>query len=291
MKVMVIDTVGTQFPDYFKSYFPNVKIRGYDLTDQIVTHPHGYQAGYYATILLNLMPGEHEAVYVRIFDGNGVPIPKSNEWMLDVIADEMPDVITNSWGQWDGDNRLNDALANYSWANWAVKYNQIISAYRCASFFAAGNNDQNDSDSDIDYPGKLVYPLSACIGSHRRNGIPSEFSGDGKQVVASFWAEHVQLLSGDKWERGSGTSFACPKAAGLAAYLKMDTLAFAHYAEDNGSKPDYFHGDLPNAKWGWGSLEHKYQEKLSMLSENLRPPRMSHIPANSGSWLDFTKVI
>lgn len=287
MKVMIIDTVGTQFPDYFKAYFPNVKIRGYDLTSQKATHPHGWQCGYYATVLLNLLPGTHEAVYVRIFDAAGRPIPNSNNWMLEVIEHERPDIISNSWGQSDFDARFGDHVANMTWRAWVAKYEQLTAG--TGSFFAAGNSDQNDPDPDVDYPGALAKN-SCIIGAHRRNGIPSEFSGDGHQVLCSFWAQNVQLLSGEGWERGSGTSFACPKAAGLAAYLQLNSADFKAYAIAHASKPDYYVGQLPNVKWGWGSLEHKYQEKLSMLRADLLPPRLAAINDET-RWQDFNLVV
>lgn len=283
MKVMIVDTVGTQFPDYFRAYFPNVNVRGYDLTSEKETHPHGWMCGYYATVLLNLLPGEHEAIYVRIFDGAGRPITGSNNYVLEVIEQEKPDVISNSWGQWDADTRWNDEMGKMAWQAWAKRYDLLTAGK--ASFFAAGNNDQNDMDVDVDYPGALTTN-SCVIGSHRRNGVPSEFSGDGKQVLCSFWAQNVQLLAGNNWERGSGTSFACPKAAGLAAYLGLNSSEFRSYAIAHSSRPDYYLGQLPNPKWGWGSLEHKYQEKLSMLRADLLPPRVAAI-SDLTHWHDF----
>lgn len=289
MKILVVDTVGgNRFSAAYKDYFPNATLRGLELRDDGPCHPHGYQCGYYAGVLTALLKEPCEIVFARIFDGQGAPVPKSNEWILDVITKEQPDYISNSWGQSDGDTRFGDMAGQLAWQDWVKFYRKAIGDMS-VSFFAAGNDDHNDKDVDVDYPQRLIPDDVCIIGSHNRAGIPSEFSGDGAGVLCTMWGENVALLSQDQWHRGSGTSFSCPKAAGLCAFLGLSNAEFRLYAASNCSRPDDYQGLIPSAKWGLGSLEHKYQEYLARLPEELQPPIMrSNIKVTE--WRDFREA-
>lgn len=276
MKVMVIDTVGgNRFSDSYKSYFPNVKLRGIEMRDDGECHPHGYQCGYYAGVLLNAVEGEHELVFVRIFDEYAQPIVGSNEWILDVIASEKPNIVTRSWGQHDQDNKWGQLYGEVAWSEWCKKFVELHHSVGFVDFGAAGNSDSNDADTDIDYPHRLIPYVCNIIGSHNRAGMPSVFSGDGVGVGCTMWGENVYLNSNGVWERGSGTSFACPKAAGLCAALNIKSADWGSYVMRNATRPENWMGYLPNKKWGWGSLEYRYQEHLSLLPDNLLPPRLA----------------
>jgi len=286
MKIMVIDTVGgDRFSDGYKKYFPNAILRGIEMKDDGPCHPHGYQCGYYAGVLTGLLSEKCEIVFVRIFDGKSKIIPNAENWVLEVVEKEKPDYISNSWGQTDFDSWIGEVGGQVVWQEWATKYRELTRG-KVVSFFAAGNTDKNDKDIDIDFPQRMI-PYTACIiGSHNRAGIPSKFSGDGQGVLCTFWGENVALLSGDQWHRGSGTSFACPKAAGLCAFLGLTNEKFRTYATLNCSIPDDYQGLIPSVKWGLGSLEHKYQEYLARLPEELQPPFMrSNIKVTE--WKDF----
>lgn len=286
MKIMVVDTVGgNRFSDTFKAYFPNAHLRGLEMQDDGACHPHGYQCGYYAGVLTALLPEKAEIVFVRIFDGKGLPVKDINQWLIDTIQKEKPDYLSHSWGQADNDSRFGETVGNVMWGNFSEVYKKVCASFGGTSFFAAGNDDRNDLDMDIDYPQRLMNQDVAIIGSHNRAGIPSVFSGDG-HVMCSMWGENVALLSNDQWHRGSGTSFACPKAAGLAAYLGFDLRTFREYAEICASRPDDYSGLIPNVKWGYGSLEHKYQEYLARLPEELQPPHISP-RIKMTEWKDF----
>lgn len=284
---MVVDTVGgDRFSKSYKDYFPKASLRGLELRNDGDCHSHGYQCGYYAGVLTALLNEPSEIVFVRIFDGNGAPVPMSNEWVLDVILRERPDYITNSWGQADLDHKWGDIVGETTWKQWVKEYKRICDSIGAVSFFAAGNDDVNDSDIDVDFPQRLMPDDVAIIGSHNRAGIPSQFSGDGHGVLFTMWGENVALLSNDQWHRGSGTSFSCPKACGLAAYLGLNLSTLKHYAADCASRPDDYQGLIPNVKWGWGSLEHKYQEYLARLPEQLQPPYI-HPRVKVTEWKDF----
>ena len=146
---------------------------------------------------------------------------------------------------------------------------------KASVFFAAGNDDHNDADEDVAFPQRLLPEYANIIGSHNRAGRPSEFSGDGVGVQCVMWGENVALLNKyGKWERGSGTSFACPKAAGLCAYLGLDHFAWRKYVLAHSTRPDNWSGYLPHPKWGYGSPEYRYQEALALLPDELQPPAM-----------------
>lgn len=276
MKIMVIDTVGgDRFSDHYREYFPNADLRGLELRNDGDCHPHGYQCGYYAGVFTALMKERCEIVFVRVFDAYGTPVPGSNSWMLDVIKSEKPDIITCSWGQADSDHKWGDRVGAITWNQWADLYKSITGKIGAVSFFAAGNDDKNDMDEDVDFPQRLMADHVCIIGSHNKSGKPSKFSGDGKGVLVTFWGENIKLLSDVKWDSGSGTSFSCPKAAGLCALLGYNATQFRKYVKENATRPINYIGPVPHPKWGEGSLEYKYQDGLMMLPADLRPPRSS----------------
>lgn len=278
MKVLVVDSTGlSDSTDTYKSFFgKNVKLVGHEPSKkwgQVASGPHGYQCGYYAGALLQLLEGEHEVHFARIFDQNGVWISGVEDFILDVVNSVRPDVINNSYGMDDQDLPWGEQSGRQAWTSWAIRYRKLIDTIKAVTFFAAGNDDKNDLDEDVAFPQRLLPDTAHIIGSHSRAGKPSRFSGDGKGVECTMWGERVMLLNqyGD-WEVGSGTSFASPKAAGLCAYLGLNALQWRKYVAAHSTRPDKFSGLLPHPKWGWGSLEYRYQEALSELPENLQPP-------------------
>lgn len=288
MKVMVIDTVGgNRFSSAYKAYFPNINLRGLEMHDMGPCQAHGYQCGYYAGVLLNTIPGKHEIVYVRNFDGDGNWISGCEQWMLEMIEREAPDYITRSWGQDDGDSAFGDKVASSGWKQWVMYFRALQKKHGFVDFGAAGNGDFNDLDNDISYPQRLMTDITNVIGSHRKDGIPSTFSGDGVGVQCVLWGEDILLNDNGKWGIGSGTSFSCPKAAGLCAALGLNSDEWRKYVVNNTTKPEDWKGKLPHPKWGFGSLEYRYQEYLARLDEHLLPPhirsaRISTLPR----WFD-----
>jgi len=83
-------------------------------------------------------------------------------------------------------------------------------------FAAAGNDDSDDLDDDVDFPQRLMGYTNA-IGSRNRAGKPSYFSGDGPRVQCTTMAERIWLWGKEGFQLGSGTSFADGKAAGVCA--------------------------------------------------------------------------
>ena len=274
MKVLVIDTVGgDRFSASFQSYFPAMRIRGLEMKDDGACQPHGYQCGYYAGVLLNLRPGPHEIVFARIFDGNGVWIPQSEDWMLEIIEKERPDIVTRSWGQDDADSPFWVRAGDMYWSSWVKKYEALQKSIGFVDFGAAGNDDKNDPDNDTSFPQRSMT-VANVIGSHNRAGIPSVWSGDGPAVQCVMWGENIALNSNGNWERGSGTSFACPKAAGLCAYLGLSTDNWREMVKVQSVRPIAWDGPVPHVKWGYGSIEHLYQAQLQKLDPSLQPPSM-----------------
>jgi len=278
MQLIIVDSGdGSCSAEYMAMLPEGITVRGHSLIKEEKQHPHGYQCGYYATHLLH---GRRnlELVFVRIFDGEARPIHNSNEWLLEVLQEECkPDasgswpVINMSWGADDQDNSLIDRQLGAYWGRWGMKFASVIGS--SSVFCAAGNDDHNDADDDLSYPWRLVPHTCIVTGSHRRDGVPSVFSGDGKGVFLTMWGERLPLLDQlGFWSVGSGTSFASPKAAGLCAYLKLGLLEFKDYVKSHATKPDQYSGYLPHNKWGYGSLEYRYQEASSTMPEERRPP-------------------
>jgi hypothetical protein len=279
LKILVIDSTGlSDITDRYRHYFaPHIKLIGHEPSKgykKTASGPHGYQCGYYAGVLLNLLPDEeHELHFARIFDQDGGWIKGSENFILDTLDEVRPDIVTNSWGQDDGDIEWHEKSARRAWAPWAMQFRKLINEIGCVSFFAAGNDDRNDADDDVAFPQRIIPETANIIGSHNRSGKPSKFSGDGVGVQVTFWGERMMLLNQDgQWEVGSGTSFACPKAAGLCAYLKLSHYKWRQYVLAHATRPDQWSGYIPHPKWGYGSLEYRYQELLAELPDELQPP-------------------
>lgn len=280
MKVLIIDSTGlSDCSERYRKYFgQNIKLVGHEPSPgyaKTPSGPHGYQCGYYAGVLLNLVEGEHEIHFARIFDKDGMWIKDSDDFILAAIDHVRPDIINNSWGMDDLDLPWGEQNGRDAWVRWSTQFRKLINECKAVPFFAAGNDDRNDADSDIAFPQRLIPEVANIIGSHNRAGKPSVFSGDGVGVQVAMWGERVMLLDQDGvWTLGSGTSFASPKAAGLCAYLGLDHFHWRKYVLAHSTRPDNWSGYLPHPKWGYGSLEYRYQEVLAMLPDELQPPAM-----------------
>jgi len=277
MKVLVIDTVGNEgFYEGYTKYFPGVKITGHEPKRGLgMPHPHGFQCGYYAGVLLSLLPADQtrELCFARIFDADAMALEGSMDWLLEVIRESRPDVISRSWGLWDSDNPRGDMTGRVAYGAWTEKYRALQPELGFVDFGAAGNSDENDSDVDLDYPQQLMPDVCNIIGSAARGGKPSRFSGDGPGLQCLFWGQDVPLLTNGFWQRGSGTSFATPKAAGLCAALGLDHARWRALVAAEAARPPTWTGPIPHPKWGWGNMEHAYQTMLARLPEALKPPR------------------
>lgn len=277
MKVLVIDTVGNEgFSDYYMRYFPGIKVTGFEPRRGLgMPHPHGFQCGYYAGVLLTLLPADNprELCFARIFDADARPVENAMEWLLDIIQDAKPDIVTRSWGLWDSDSSTGDMMGRVQYGGWIEKYRLLRERIGFVDFGAAGNSDTNDADPDVDFPQQLMPDICNIIGSAQLGGKPSPFSGDGAGLQCVFWADQLPLNSNGFWQRGSGTSFATPKAAGLCAYMRHSHVAWRDYVVTCATRPKDYNGVLPHPKWGWGNMEPHYQSALALLPDALRPPR------------------
>lgn len=298
MKVMVIDTVGggAVFSRYYMDYFHGIDVVGYEPVSKMpMPHQHGYQCGYYAGVPLNLLPEDQERrlIFVRIFDERARPIKGAEKFMLEVIAQERPHVISKSWGLDDQDSAQGEMTGRVAYGEWVEEYRKLQAEIGFVDFSASGNSDTNDADGDVSFPQRLMPDICNIIGSAQRGGVPSRFSGDGTGVQCLFWGEDVPLCSNGYWQRGSGTSFACPKAAGLCAYLGLNTRLWRAYVEGHASHPAEWTGAIQHPKWGYGNLERQYQDMLGRLPANLLPLDAG-FPATSGyapiDWQDYRSL-
>jgi hypothetical protein len=192
--------------------------------------------------------------------------------MLDIIEDERPDCISRSWGAWDGDDSITRIFAEASFEEWIERFTQLQSTIKFADFGAAGNNDNNDADDDVDFP-QCKLEHTNVIGACRRDGVPCEWSGDGPAVQCVMWADEVFSpdMTGEStlW---SGTSAACPKAAG--AYMALndttDSWLLRMQTIPPYNRPE---GDwtLPHPKWGYGCAEDFWQNFAKRIPVGLMP--------------------
>lgn len=292
-KIMIIDTQGPNgISDKYAALLPNCTFRGYELGGVAGTpcHPHGLMCGYLAGVI---QQEPTEIIFVRIFDQQAKSIAFTEAWIFAVIEQERPDVINRSWGLWDQDTAMGEASGEAGWIKWAEKYAALQNELRFVDFAAAGNDDCNDADTDIDFPHRLMPECSNIIGSCRRDGIPSEFSGDGPGVQGVAWAERIYLCNNGNWDLGSGTSFAAPKMAGVCALYGLSNKQWREYVRLKATRPKGF-DSVVSPKWGHGCLEHTWQEALSKVPERCHPPTVkSAITGIKGHvrWHDMKLVV
>ena len=295
--MMVIDSQGEGFSDSYAALLPNAKLRGIDPKGEVLghrCHPHGLQAGYYAGILLDqalgFEPGSVEIVFVRIFERDASPSPDSNDWMLDVIAKERPDVINRSWGMEMEDTQWGNMVGKIAWGKWVAEYNKLQEEIGFVDFGAAGNSGDWDADDDVNFPQKLM-PNSNVIGSSRRDGVPSEWSSDGQAVQCVAWGDRIWLRDNYAWDLGSGTSFSSPKMAGLCAALRLDTSAWRLFVEERATRPKGYEAVRSN-KWGKGNMEDEFQKLLRKVDAARHPvPVRNRIRLTmQEKWHDFERL-
>ena len=290
-KIMIIDTQGPDgISDAYRNLLPTCSIRGHQqpIVAGTPCHPHGLMCGHLAGLI---QQDQTELIFVRIFDADAKAIPGAADWALDMIRLERPDVISRSWGAWDKDTDIGDMTGRIGWKKWAEQYAKLQMNIGFVDFAAAGNNDNNDPDPDVDYPHCLL-PTTNIIGSCQRNGVPSVFSGDGPGVQCVAWAERIYLCNNGKFEIGSGTSFAAPKMAGLCALRKADQPEWARLVHAKATRP--ISSTLEHSvKWGFGCMEDLYQAALADIPTCFLPPTVTGVGRSAtrpAVWHDTQKM-
>jgi hypothetical protein len=224
IRILVADNWGAEANSFLINSFPNIKFSVYKKARS--THPHGHMV---AECICHMIPYDAyaEIVFLPYLSKQNNP---SYNWM-NVIESERnagrPFHIANcSFGQWHQNNDIWRTLLDSQWdtpeqleiANKKIGDTIVL--------FAAGNQDTStrkfaDADNDINYPQKALDKLKNVfvIGACDKNGVPSLFSSDGKEVWAMYLGEGVLLYDPIKRRKTkvNGTSFASPFAAGDVA--------------------------------------------------------------------------
>lgn len=235
-------------------------------------HPHGSMCAEKILQPLHQLPqgiSEIHVRFLRIFDGNGAfQSSFASDDVFSILREYREECdflyVNNSWGGYVGSRGANSReIAE------AAKWRKLIEDTGAVVFWAAGNDGDFGVDDDNDMPQTLLVDVSHKVASHDASFTPSSFSSDSTvgPPVATLWAEDVELLNGvdGVWEKGSGTSFACPKLCGLAAALLLDYKGVLGLARDMGKRPAEYTIMDPqhrHPKWGLGSLEAWYQRKI-----------------------------
>ncbi len=271
---MVIDTQGPIISPAYAALLPGIHLRGIEPEALRGTpcHPHGALCGWLAGAPLVGAKVAAEIVFVRIFDRNA-KWSATSQFILDAISKEQPDYITRSWGAWDGDSAMGELQAQTVMEDFIGPYQALQKRIGFLDFGAAGNNDENDDDNDVDFP-QRVLDDSYVIGACHRHGVPTKWSGDGSNVLCVMWGDRVYSPDqGGRWTLWSGTSAACPKACGAAAAMNEEGLSFrgAVHALPADSRPAG-NWKLPHPKWGWGCAEDLWQRYVARLPQRLMPP-------------------
>jgi hypothetical protein len=274
VKIMVIDSQGPALGNEYRALLHQVEMRGIEPPELRgkPCHPHGAFCGYLAALPLIGAGVKAEIIFLRVFDQDA-RWAATNEFILGAISREEPDYISRSWGAWDGDSMLGRLNAETAFEDFLKPYEQLQKRIGFLDFGAAGNNDENDEDNDVDCPQRL---MAGCyiIGACHRNGIPTKWSGDGAGVMCVMWADRVYSpAQAGRWTLWSGTSAATPKACGAAAAMNFERLSFFDAVQNlpESCRPIGNH-KLPHPKFGWGCAEDLWQRYVARLPASVLPP-------------------
>ena len=236
--IVIVDTVGDISeinPDYM-GHFPFVKEWfGHQMPGSWGKEPHPHGGFCMGQALLPLWDSEDDIIahFVRIFDGWGSPIEGSiSDWApakVAEIAATGPTWVNCSWGAYIGAKDPSRYLANAKPWRELLENNPDITL-----MWAAGNDGDYSLDLDQDMPQGLLTDVSSKIAAGNKDGVPSLYSSDSyvSPPLATLWSTRVRLLNPvtADWTVGSGTSFAAPKATGLAAASNMKYSDFCYFA-------------------------------------------------------------
>lgn len=294
-KIMVIDTHGGQgLTDRYRALLPHVNIRGIEPASVAGTpcHPHGLMAAYYAGALCHeangARPEEFEIILVRIFDEKAQMVADAEMFMLSVIERDRPTVITRSWGGTYANDQFGKMSGEVIWGPFVQKYRALQQEIGFVDFGSAGNSGDWSKADDTGYPQRLMPEICNVIGSARRDGYPSEFSSDGPSVQCVAWADRIQLADANGWSLGSGTSFSCPKMAGLCAILGLDLAGWREFVAEKATRPEGF---VKSWKWGTGNMEEEYQTLFRRLPAACLPPTTGlNNYAQPLRWFDYERL-
>jgi len=223
--------------------------------NESMQHPHGGMA--LEKALCPLWNHDDIAVhFVQIFNSRGQAIEGRlfDGWLMDTletIRQTGPTWINNSWGAY----APGTSHPGLEWDIQAQHWRTLIGKGDVYVGWAAGNNGDYSPDEDRDYPQSLLTDCSDKVGAANRGGRPSRYSGDSKKAppIGVYWASDVLLLNPNtgRSDKGSGTSFACPKHVGLMCargiITREDVTAFRSLAVRPKQIPDEV---IPHPKWG-----------------------------------------
>ena len=120
------------------------------------------------------------------------------------------DIMSNSWGGGEFSQALLDSIK-------AANDAGIL-------FVAAAGNSRANNDSRETYPANYEVENVISVGAHDGSGKRSSFSNYGKKTVHIFapGSNIMSTVPNDRYSKMSGTSMACPLAAGALGLLKAE---------------------------------------------------------------------
>ena len=160
--------------------------------------------------------------------------------------------------------------------------------------WAAGNSGDFKVDVDENLPAGMLTDCSHKLAAAYKNGDTARFSSDSTHAepAATFWAVEVKGMHPviGQWKSTTGTSFASPKATGLAAALDLGYEGFKVLAQSKSTTPAGFEGKLPHPKWGYGWLEYEYQKLIKDCPYTAPDVSLNSLDVDPTGYFDFDEM-
>jgi hypothetical protein len=271
MKILIPDTLGSRISPAYRALLPDITFRGIDHPEVVGDNQHGAWCGWLAGAPLQARGIKAEIVFLQILSTNGT-VRNWADLLLDTIEREQPDVVSCSWGAWDGDDDLSEIFLRASFSRYVDRLLELKAKRNFILVCASGNDDNYDEDMDVAYPQKLMPDNAWIIGATDPYGVPMPWSGDGFVDAVMIGSKCASPGNDGNWELWQGTSAACPKFAGMVAAMGWSDEEILSAIQTGAQCPAEWAESRPHTKWGWGSMEFAWQNLVADLPEALKPP-------------------
>lgn len=262
---------GDLHPAYLEK-LPHITFESVEMPDVAGTRPHTHGA-IVASCYASQFTEDKNIVFLRDMDSQGRGSPDMRWGTLSEMKAINPRRVIRSAGADDMDDPGREAsLREFYSDNFLEHFVAWLEEQDVDIFFAAGNSDRNDEDTDTAFPQRILAGMTNrvhVIGACNVESIPAPFSSDDRErpeTILGLWLgvdrAGIDPFDGE-WTGNDGTSFAAPTAAGDAEAAGVHGTSVRPWTKNNAVVPPELSEMVPHAKAGLGSMMRVTQANLT----------------------------